>query len=73
MTKASAPVSVEIDRDLLQQIKRTLRICADDLSVALQEEYPEDLRARVPTYERRFRAAMQPVVDARDCLDQIGE
>lgn len=64
-------VKVSVDIDLLKYIKVTLEEAADDISAYLDREYPEDLREKYTTYERRYKNAMEVVMNARWCHDQL--
>ena len=57
---ADSPIMVSCPLEVLREIKRTLRECAEDLKAACEAEYPKTDRDKYPTYERRYQRDMEP-------------
>lgn len=68
-----APVMYSIPHDLLATIAETLAICAEDLKAHVDAEYPEDLRAKYPSYQRRWKNDREIIITAERCLVALQE
>lgn len=58
-------VAVEVPLDLMIEIERALELCSQDLAMEVSDRYPEAQRAQYPSYARRWKNDMEPVVDAQ--------
>jgi hypothetical protein len=53
------PVSITIPLDQHREIIRILREAREDLAVYIAADWPEDLRARYPAYQRKWERDME--------------
>jgi hypothetical protein len=60
-----------IDQSMLKRLCDCLKECSDDLAAHVEYHYSRTLD--YPSQKRRYDADMQPVIEARKLLAEIGE
>ena len=63
--QAMLPVS------FVAELLRVMRIAREDIEAALDQEYPQELRERYPTYARRYDNSHGICVDLAYCADVL--
>lgn len=69
----SDDVFILIPKNLVSEVMLTLKECYEDIQANLDAEYPQDLRDKYPSYERKYRRDREVVESAMSAWSSLGE
>ena len=67
----SEPVKVSIKLGDLENLLDSAQICAEDLSIEIENRYPQESRAKYPSYQRKYDNDMSAVSRLTACVSMV--